>query len=187
MATGRIDCLLGRREAMCPAGSRSRAEAETMSEHRALREEVWNALTHGVGALMSIAGGAVLITLAALWGNGWQLAGAIVFAVALMLVYASSTLYHAVPHPIAKSRLKVFDHCAIYVLIAGSYTPFTLVGLRLHGGWWLFAAIWSLALMGIVFKLFFTGRFKLFSTLIYLAMRCLIIFAIKPMMAAVST
>ena len=157
-----------------------------MNEQRAQREETWNALTHGAGVVLSLAGGAVLITLTALWGDGWQLAGAIVFALALVLLYAASTLYHAVPHPNAKVRLKVFDHCAIYVLIAGSYTPFTLVGLRQHGGWWLFATIWSLALMGIVFKLFFTGRFKLVSTLIYLAMGWLIMFAIKPMMSAVS-
>jgi hemolysin III len=153
---------------------------------RAQREEIWNALTHGAGALLSLAGGAVLITLSALWGDRWQLAGAIVFSAALVLLYAASTLYHAVPHPIAKGRLKVFDHCAIYVLIAGSYTPFTLVGLRPHGGWWLFAAIWSLAVMGIVFKLYFTGRFKLVSTLIYLAMGWLIVFAIKPLMIAIS-
>jgi hemolysin III len=157
-----------------------------MSEQRALREEVWNALTHGAGAVFSIVGGAVLITLTALSGDGWQLAGAVVFSISLMLLYVASTLYHAVPHPIAKGRLKIFDHCAIYILIAGSYTPFTLVGLRTHGGWWLFGAIWSLAIMGIVFKLFFTGRFKLVSTLIYLAMGWLIIVAIKPMMVALS-
>lgn len=157
-----------------------------MSEQHALREEIWNALTHGAGAVFSIVGGAVLITLTALSGTGWQLAGAIVFSVSLMLLYVASTLYHAVPHPIAKGRLKIFDHCAIYVLIAGSYTPFTLVGLRAHGGWWLFAAIWTLAALGIVFKLFFTGRFKLVSTLIYLAMGWLIIVAIKPLMAALT-
>jgi hemolysin III len=157
-----------------------------MNEHRAQREEVWNALTHGAGVLLSLAGGAVLITLTALWGDSWRLAGAIVFALALVLLYAASTLYHAIPHPGAKSRLKVFDHCAIYILIAGSYTPFTLVGLREHGGWWLFGAIWSLAIMGVVFKLFFTGRFKLVSTLIYLAMGWLIVFAAKPMISALS-
>jgi channel protein (hemolysin III family) len=108
--------------------------------------------------------GAVLITLAALHGNGWQLGAAIVFGVALLLLYVASTLYHAVQHPVAKGRLKVFDHCAIYLLIAGTYTPFTLVGLRGPVGWWLFGAIWTLALAGVVFKLFYTGRFKRLST-----------------------
>src|SRR5690606_32991322 len=120
-----------------------------------LREELANALTHGVGAAAALAGGAVLITLAAIRGDGWQLAGAIVFGIALLLLYVASTLYHAIQHPVAKGRLKVFDHCAIYLLIAGTYTPFTLIGLRGPTGWWLFGAIWTLALAGVVFKLFF--------------------------------
>ena len=129
-----------------------------------------NALTHGVGAAAALAGGAVLIALAAVRGDAWQLGGAIVFGACLLLLYLASTLYHAVAHPVAKARLKVFDHCAIYLLIAGTYTPFTLVGLRDSVGAWLFAAIWTLALAGLVFKLFFTGRFKLVSTLVYVAM-----------------
>ena len=113
---------------------------------------------------------APLVTLTALWGDGWQLAGAIVFAVALLLLYVASTLYHAITHAGAKARLKVFDHCAIFLLIAGTYTPFTLISLRGAMGWALFATIWALAFAGIVFKLFFTGRFKLMSTLMYVAM-----------------
>ena len=109
-----------------------------------VRHEIANALTHGLGAAAAQAGGAVLITLAAIYGDGWQLAGAIVFGVALLLLYTASTLYHAIQHPVAKGRLKVFDHCAIYLLIAGTYTPFTLIGLRGPWGWGLFAAItWS--------------------------------------------
>ena len=107
-----------------------------------LREELANAWTHGVGAAASLAGGGILITLAALHGDGWQLASAIVFGVALLLLYTASTLYHAIQHPVLKGRFKVFDHCAIYVLIAGTYTPFTLIGLRGPWGWGLFAAIW---------------------------------------------
>ncbi|WP_251274042.1 PAQR family membrane homeostasis protein TrhA, partial [Enterobacter hormaechei] len=87
--------------------------------------------------------------------------------IALLLLYTASTLYHAIQHPVAKGRLKVFDHCAIYVLIAGTYTPFTLIGLRGPWGWGLFTAIWALALGGVVFKLFYTGRFKVLSTVIY--------------------
>ena len=114
-----------------------------------IRDEIASALTHGLGAVLALAGGAVLITLAAIYGDGWQLAGAIVFGVALLLLYLASTLYHAIQHPVAKGRLKVFDHCAIYLLIAGTYTPFTLVGLRGALGWWLFGTIWTLALAGV--------------------------------------
>jgi len=143
-------------------------------------EEFANALTHGLGAAGALAGGAVLITLAALYGDGWQLTGAIVFGVCLLLLYIASTLYHATRHPVTKARLKVFDHCAIYLLIAGTYTPYTLIGLRGSVGWWLFAAIWTLALAGVIFKLFFTGRFKLLSTVIYVAMGWLVLVAIVP-------
>ena len=149
-----------------------------------VREELANALTHGVGAAAALAGGAVLITLAAIRGDGWELAGAIVFGVALLLLYLASTLYHAIQHPVLKGRLKVFDHCAIYLLIAGTYTPITLVGLRGPTGWWLFGTIWALALAGVVFKLFYTGRFKRLSTLIYIAMGWIVVFAAKPMAQA---
>ena len=145
------------------------------------REELANALTHGVGAAAALAAGAVLVTLAALRGDGWILAASIVFGVAMLLLYTASTLYHAVTHPVVKGRLKVFDHCAIYLLIAGTYTPFTLVGLRGPTGWWLFGAIWTLALAGVVFKLFYTGRFRKLSTGIYIAMGWLVVVAIKPM------
>src|SRR5690606_13422440 len=148
-----------------------------------LRAEIASALTHGLGAVAALAGGAVLITLAAIHGDGWQLGAAIVFGVSLLLLYVASTLYHSIQHPIAKGRLKVFDHCAIYLLIAGTYTPFTLVGLRGTWGWSLFAAIWPLALAGVVCKLFYTGRFKKLSTLIYVAMGWLVVVAIKPVMA----
>lgn len=150
-------------------------------------EELANALTHGFGAAAALAGGAVLITLTAIFGDGWQLAGAIVFGVALLLLYTASTLYHAISHPVAKGRLKVFDHCAIYLLIAGTYTPFMLVGLRGPTGWWLFGTIWTLALAGVVFKLFYTGRFKRLSTFIYLGMGWLLVVAIKPMLHALDT
>lgn len=146
--------------------------------------ELANALTHGLGAIAALAGGAVLVTLAAIHGDGWQLAGAIVFGVCLLLLYLASTLYHAVQHPVAKVRLKVFDHCAIYLLIAGTYTPFTLIGLRGPLGWGLFTAIWALAFAGIGFKLFFTGRFKRLSTAIYIAMGWLAIVAIRPLLQA---
>ena len=149
-----------------------------------VRDEIASALTHGLGAVAALAGGAVLITLAALHGDAWQLGASIVFGVSLLLLYTASTLYHAIQHPVAKGRLKVFDHCVIYLLMAGTYTPFTLIGLRGTWGWGLFAAIWSLAIGGVVFKLFYTGRFKRLSTAIYIAMGWLIVVAIKPMLAS---
>lgn len=148
------------------------------------REERLSALTHGVGALLALAGGTILVALAALHGDGWRLAAAIVFSISLLLLYSASTLYHAIQDPRAKPALKVFDHCAIYLLIAGTYTPFTLIGLRGEVGRNLFIAIWSLAAAGIAFKLFFTGRFKLLSTLVYVAMGWLVLLAIKPVWQA---
>ena len=99
-------------------------------------------------------------------------------------LYTASTLYHAIQHPVAKGRLQIFDHCAIYLLIAGTYTPFTLIGLRGPVGWWLFGIIWAIAVFGVIFKLMYTGRFHRISTLVYIAMGWLIVFAAKPAMQA---
>ena len=156
-----------------------------MELHHDWREEIWNALTHGFGFLVSLVASAVLVTLAALKGDGWRLAGALVFCFSLVTVYTSSTLYHSIPHLATKVKMKVFDHCAIFVLIAGTYTPFTLISLRDSGGWWLFAAAWTLAAAGITFKLFFTGRFKGASTLIYIGMGWMAVLGIKPFLALV--
>lgn len=145
-------------------------------------EELANAISHGLGAVAALVGGTVLVTLAALRGDVWQLAGGLVFALCLLLLYVASTLYHAARDPVAKARLKVLDHSAIYLLIAGTYTPFTLVGLHGPLGWSLFATIWVLACTGVGFKLFYTGRFKKLSTGIYIAMGWLAIIAIRPMM-----
>ena len=154
-------------------------------EEEELVPELWNALTHGAGAVLSLGAGAVLITLVALRGDGWQLAGALVFCLSMLALYVASTLYHAIPHPVAKRRLKVLDHCAIFVLIAGTYTPFALVALRDSVGWWLFAAAWSLALLGLVYKLFFTGRFNFASTAVYVAMGWMVVFTARPFLHSV--
>ena len=151
---------------------------------RQQREEFASALTHGIAAVAAVIAGTVLISLAAIHGDGWQLGAAIVFSASLLLLYLASTLYHSFRQPALKRRMKVLDHCAIYLLIAGTYTPFTLIGLRGPWGWGLFAAIWTLALAGVVFKLFFTGRFKRLSTMIYVAMGWMVLVAIKPVMAA---
>ena len=148
------------------------------------REEIANALTHGVGVIAGAAGGALLITLAALRGSAWDVVGAAVFAAALVLLYGASTAYHWARGERARRRLKVLDHCAIYVLIAGTYTPFTLTALRGAWGWTLFGIIWALAIAGIVFKLCFIGRFPRLSTAIYIAMGWLVLVAAGPMIRA---
>lgn len=148
-----------------------------------LGEEIANAVTHGVGALLSIAALVVLIFAAALWGNGWHLASAIVYGVTMFMLYMASTLYHAITHAGARRVFKVIDHASIYLLIAGTYTPFTLVTIRNDGGWWLFAVVWALAAAGISLEAFWTYRPKWVSALVYLGMGWLAIFAIKPIAA----
>ncbi len=147
-----------------------------------LREEIANALIHGLAAAVALAASTVLITLSALFGDRWQLISAIIYGSSLLLLYLASTLYHAIPQPGAKARLKVFDHCAIYLLIAGTYTPFALVALRGPWGWSLLGLVWGLAILGCVFKLFYTGRFKRLSTLIYIGMGWIALVAIEPML-----
>ena len=147
-------------------------------------EERWNALSHGLGAVLALIGASVLTTLAAVRGDGARLGAALTFGLSLVGLYAASTLYHAVAHPPAKARLKVLDHCAIYLLIAGTYTPFALIGLNGPVGAGLFVAVWTLACAGIVFKWFFTGRFKGLSTAIYLAMGWIALAFAGPLLEA---
>ncbi|NTV64683.1 MAG: hemolysin III family protein [Oscillochloris sp.] len=156
-----------------------------MHAHTARRhEELANTLTHGAGAVTSLGAGIVLTSLAALSGDLWRIIGAAVFSLTMLILYTASTLYHGTPHGQAKARLEIFDHCAIYLLIAGTYTPFTLVTLRDTWGWGLFGVIWSLAIAGVVFKLIFSTRFKLISTLFYILMGWLMVVAIGPMAQA---
>lgn len=148
-----------------------------------LGEEIANAITHGVGAALSIAALVLLIIAAALWGNAWHLASAIIYGVTMFTLYMASTLYHAITHPKARHVFKVLDHASIYLLIAGTYTPFTLVTIRNDGGWWLFGVVWALAAVGITLEAWWVYRPKWVSAVIYLAMGWLAIFAIKPIMA----
>jgi hemolysin III len=144
-------------------------------------EEIANSLTHGAGLALSIAGLSVLVTLAALRGDAWTVVGCAVFGASLVALYAASTLYHALRARRWKRVLRVFDHAAIFLLIAGTYTPFTLVNLRGPWGWSLFGVVWALAAAGVVLKAFFTGRFGILSTLIYLFMGWLVLLAIRPL------
>ncbi|MFP4624269.1 MAG: PAQR family membrane homeostasis protein TrhA [Gemmatimonadota bacterium] len=147
-------------------------------------EEVANAVTHGVGAVASVAAAAVLIVWASLHGDAWQIVGVSVFASTLIALYTASTLYHAARHPVWKARLKLFDHAAIYLLIAGTYTPFMIDELRGGWGWSLLGVIWGLAVVGVALKLVFIGRFKLVSTLVYVGMGWLILVAAVPVARA---
>lgn len=158
-------------------------EQSTHGHAYSLGEEIANAITHGVGAALSIAALVALVFAAATWGNGWHLASAIVYGLTMFLLYMASTLYHAITHPGARRVFKVIDHAGIYLLIAGTYTPFTLVTIRDDGGWWLFAIVWILAAAGISLEAFWVNRPKWVSALIYLGMGWLAIFAIKPITA----
>lgn len=149
-----------------------------------LGEEIANSVTHGVGVAFSISATTLLIVFAALSGDRWALASAIVFGLSLVLLYAGSTLYHSMPFPKARHVFKIIDHCAIYVLIAGSYTPFTLVTLRESGGWWMFATVWAIAIAGVATEAFWTYRPKWLSVVVYLAMGWLVVVVIEPVMAA---
>lgn len=147
----------------------------------ARREELANTITHGFGLLASLLAGAVLITLASLTRDPWQIVGASIYVVSLVVLYGASTSYHAARGLRAKQRLKVFDHCAIFGLIAGTYTPFTLGAIRGGWGWTLFGLAWGLAVAGIIMKLFYIGRFPILSTVFYLAMGWMAVFAIRPL------
>ena len=153
-------------------------------------EEIAHALTHGLGVVLAIAGLTVIVARATLYGNAWHIAGAAIFGSTLVLMYAASTLYHSIPAahlPNTKKVLRIIDHSTIYFLIAGSYTPFTLVTLHGPWGWALFAWTWGLALAGVVFKIFATGKFEKLSLAIYLGMGWCIVVAIKPLLDTLAT
>ena len=147
-------------------------------------EEIANSVTHGLGLVLSVAGLCVLVTVAGLRGDAWTVTGCAVFGASLVLLYGASTCYHALPAPRWKPWLRVFDHAAIFLLIAGSYTPFLLVSLRGPWGWSLFGVVWTIAVAGIVLKVFYTGRFRLLSTILYLFMGWIVLIAIKPLVEA---
>ncbi len=151
---------------------------------RQSREELANVVTHGIGMIAAIAGAALLIVFASLKGDAWEIVGVSVFATSLVALYTASTLYHAATDPIVKARLKVFDHAAIYLLIAGTYTPFMIGALRGGWGWSLFGVIWGLAVAGIGLKVIFIGRFKVLSTAVYVAMGWLVLIAVVPLVRA---
>ncbi|WP_345969575.1 hemolysin III family protein [Sulfurimonas sp. HSL1-6] len=152
-----------------------------------IAEEIWHAVTHGLGLLLSIAAMSILTLLAAQSGSGKALAGALVFGIALILMYGISTLYHAVTAPMAKRILQQLDHSAIYLLIAGTYTPVSLLGIQGAFGWIIFGVEWGVAALGIYLKVAYHGRFETLSLILYALMGWLVLVAAKPMLAHVDT
>ena len=132
--------------------------------------------------LLSIVGLTALVARAAVYGTAWHVMAVSIFGATLVLMYTASTLYHAIPLPKAKRILRVLDHSLIYFLIAGSYTPFTLITLRGPWGWGLFAFVWSLALVGVVFKIYATGKYEKAALTIYLLMGWCAIIALQPLL-----
>ncbi len=145
------------------------------------KEEKINVISHFVGLLLSIAALALLVVKASLMGNVWHIVSFSVYGLSLIVLYLASTLYHNSKNPIKRAKLNIFDHAAIYVLIAGSYTPFTLVTLNGTVGWVLFGLTWGAALAGVVFKIFFIGKFDKLSTVMYVLMGWMVVFAMKPL------
>ncbi|UYM17345.1 PAQR family membrane homeostasis protein TrhA [Endozoicomonas euniceicola] len=141
-----------------------------------LGEEIANSVTHGIGAMLSVAGLTLLVTYAAIQGDTWRVVSFSIYGGSMILLFLMSTLYHSFQNKKVKQVFKLLDHCAIYLLIAGTYTPFLLVTLRGTTGWILFAIIWLLAFTGIIFKLAFRHRFKKLSLLTYVAMGWLALF-----------
>lgn len=147
-------------------------------------EEKLNIWSHAFGIFLSIIALVLLIIKAVQQDNIWMMISFPIFGVSLILLYLASTLYHASKKPQKRFKLKVFDHAAIYVLIAGSYTPFTLVSLNGETGWLIFSMVWVMAFTGIILKLFFTGRFKVISTAMYVLMGWLIVFYFQDLTAS---
>jgi len=144
-------------------------------------EELAHSITHGIGVFIGIAVLTLLVVFSALRRGAWEVVSCSVYGTTFILLYLGSTLYHAIPNPRAKRVLKAIDHSAIYLLIAGTYTPYALAPLRGTLGWTIFGAIWTCALIGIVFKAFFTGRFRGVSLASYLFMGWFCLIAVKPL------
>ena len=148
-------------------------------------EELANSITHGVGLALSLVGLAVLLVFSILHGTGWHIAGCTIFGLSLVALYTASTLYHSLHSSRFTQTFKILDHAAIYLLIAGTYTPFTLVNLRGFWGWTLLSLVWALALLGIIFKVFFVNRFVVASTLAYIMMGWSCLLVIKPLLTLI--
>jgi hemolysin III len=150
------------------------------------REELANSITHGIGIVFAIGALVIMDVFAALFGDAWHIVSCTIFGATLIILYTASTLYHSIPIPKTKMLLRLIDHSAIFLLIAGTYTPFTLVNLRGPWGWSIFGAVWGIALLGVIFQVFLLRRWPLFSVGLYVGMGLIILVAIKPLGATLS-
>ncbi|MDT3426682.1 hemolysin III [Paenibacillus forsythiae] len=150
------------------------------------REEVANAITHGIGALLSVAALVLLIVFSSIWGTAWHVVSFSIYGTTMLLLYLNSTIVHSLKEGKLKDLFEFFDHSSIYLFIAGTYTPFILVAIRGTLGWSLFGVIWGIAFFGVLFKAFFTKKFLFMSTIFYIAMGWLIVIAWAPLTAAVA-
>jgi hemolysin III len=150
-----------------------------------IKEELAHSVSHGIGLLLSVAGLATLIVYSSLYGDVWHIVSSGIYGASLIALYTSSTLYHAVTVPDLKKLLQKIDHAAIFILIAGTYTPFTLVNLRGGWGWTLFGMVWSIAIAGMIMEMIVKKRYKRVSLSLYLGLGWLVMIAIKPMIANV--
>jgi len=161
------------------------SQVNTENRLQSFGEELANSISHGVGVIFSVIAAPILIVSAMQQGDVYSIVGSSVFATSMIILYLSSTLYHALPKKRAKGAFQIVDHIAIFLFIAGTYTPFALGVLRGTWGWALFGAVWSIALAGIMLKLIFGIKYPKISTAIYLGMGWLAITAIKPLIDSV--
>lgn len=150
-------------------------------------EEIMNAVTHGIGAGLSIAGLVVLVVFASMQSDAWKIVASAIYGASMIILYTASTLYHSFSKTKVASKLNMFDHISIYYLIAGSYTPFMLVNLRGGWGWSIFGVVWACAIAGTVLKIIYGNKLRKVSTIIYLAMGWMIIIAMYPFVKNVET
>ncbi len=148
-------------------------------------EEIANSAIHGLGVVLSITALVLLTTLAARSGDVWRIVSSAIYGSTLVALYLSSVLYHSFRAPGVKRVFRYFDHSAIYLLIAGSYTPFTLVTLRGAWGWTLFGLVWGVAALGLLMTVIGIGRSRVLASLVYIGMGWLVVIAIKPLLAAI--
>jgi len=156
-------------------------------KHYSPAEEKTNIISHAIGLVLSIVALVLMVVRASLYGDVLHLASVSIFGVSLIALYMASTFYHSAKDPAKRTRLRIIDHATIYVLIAGTYTPLTLIALGGTVGWVIFGVSWGMAFIGISLKVFFTGKFDLVSTLMYVFMGWIIVFAIKPLMDNMSS
>ncbi|MEF9951877.1 MAG: hemolysin III family protein [Clostridium sp.] len=147
-------------------------------------EEIANAITHGIGVVLSIAALVLLILCGIKYGDVWYIVSSIIYGVTLITLYLGSTLYHSIPSPKAKKVLRIVDHSSIFLLIAGTYTPFTLTVLRGPLGWTIFGVVWGCTIFGIVMKIFFLEKFEKVSTFMYVGMGWFIVIALKDIIVS---